>query len=195
MEGQIFLGIFFFVLRRQHRIGTSVFRRVYPLVPAECLQVSSHRLLNGLHIRGSNKVILSYTDWYKDWKAMGIFSADLRADFVERRCLQLHKHLPVFTLSLSPLSQSQWDFEKSLTLPRMLPFVVFFFISETLKNYPLFCTTGYPHCLHFCWPIIAENTFQCFGKQLSWLTAAMCQKDFLSVWTKLTKSTFPFSPT
>lgn len=125
MEDQIFLGIF--VLRRQHRTRNSLSRKVYPWVPLEWLQVLSCRLLNGLHTRGRNKVILSYTDWSKEWKAMGIFSADLRADFEERRYLQLHKYLPIFTLSLT-----EWEFGKSRTLPKLLPF--FFFLASLLRS-------------------------------------------------------------
>lgn len=72
-------------------------------------------------------------DWSKDWKAMGIFSADLREDLEERRYLQLHNHFPVFTLSLSHLSQSQWEFRKRRTLPKMLPFF-FFFLASLLRS-------------------------------------------------------------
>jgi len=64
MEGQIFLGIF--ILRIQHKKGTSLSRKIHLQVPVERLQVPLHGLLSGLHTRGRNKVVLSYTDWSKD---------------------------------------------------------------------------------------------------------------------------------
>lgn len=132
MEDQNLLGIF--VLRRQHITETSLSRKVYLQVPAELLQVPSHRLFNELHKRGSNTVILSYTDGSKDWKAMGNSSADLRADLEERRYLQLHKHLPAFTLSFGPPSQSQRELGKSRTLPKIL---FCGFATEIFNDYPL----------------------------------------------------------